>query len=115
MIAIDTSVLLAMALDEPEAERFHALVTRDPVVIGWPTLLETRMVLTGRGFANAAEIVRTLAHLPNLSATAFGERHYEAAERAFGQFGKGRHPAGLNMGDCFSYAGSSQKTENKAR
>ena len=104
MIAIDTSVILAMALGEAEADRFHAIVTAEEAAIGWPTLLEIRMVLAGRGFPNAAEIVRQLIDLPNLSAVPFGERHYRAAETAFDQFGKGRHPAGLNYGDCFSYA-----------
>lgn len=104
MIVVDTSVILAMALGEAEAERFHAIVTRDPVTIAWPTLLETRMVLSGRGFPNAADIIRQLIDLPNLSAIAFGQPHYDAAEKAFGRFGKSRHPAGLNYGDCFSYA-----------
>jgi ribonuclease VapC len=104
MIVIDTSVILAMALGETEADQFHAIVTRDDIAISWPTLLETRMVLTGRGFPNAAEIVHQLINLPNLTAVAFGERHYQAAEKAFNEFGKGRHRAGLNYGDCFSYA-----------
>jgi len=104
MTAIDTSVILAMALREPEADQFQRLVRRDAVIIGWPTLLELRMVLTGKGFANAAAIVDQLAELPNVTAVAFDQAHYRAAERAFERFGKGRHPAGLNMGDCFSYA-----------
>ncbi|KQY08769.1 twitching motility protein PilT [Rhizobium sp. Root73] len=104
MIAIDTSVILATSLREPEAERFHSLVTREEIVIGWPTLLETRMVLAGRGFSNPSAIIEQLVALPNVTAVAFGERHYHAAEKAFDQFGKGRHPASLNMGDCYSYA-----------
>ncbi|CAN7629480.1 type II toxin-antitoxin system VapC family toxin [Rhizobium sp. LjRoot98] len=104
MIAIDTSVILATSLREPEAERFHSLVTREEIVIGWPTLLETRMVLAGRGFSNPSAIIEQLVALPNVTAVAFGERHYHAAEKAFEQFGKGRHPASLNMGDCYSYA-----------
>lgn len=104
MIAIDTSVIVATALNEPEAELFHSLVTREDILIGWPTLLEARMVLTGRTFPNAAAIINQLVKLSNVTAVAFGERHYDAAEKAFDQFGKGRHPASLNMGDCFSYA-----------
>ncbi|NLH82936.1 MAG: type II toxin-antitoxin system VapC family toxin [Phyllobacteriaceae bacterium] len=104
MIALDTSVILTMALDEPEAEQFRSLVGREALVIGWPTLLEARMVLTGKGFPNAQAIVAQLVDLPRLTAIAFGERHYHAAERAFEAFGKGRHPAALNMGDCFAYA-----------
>lgn len=104
MIAIDTSVIVAMALGEPEAESFQALLGRQAAAVGWPTLLEARMVLTGKGFANAAAIIDQLARLPNVTPIAFEEKHYRAAENAFDRFGKGRHPAGLNMGDCFSYA-----------
>ena len=50
MISVDTSVILAMALGEPETERFTAMVGREAIAIGLPTLLEARMVLTGKGF-----------------------------------------------------------------
>ncbi len=101
MIAIDTSVILAIALREPEADPFERLVRRDAILIGWPTLLELRMVLTGKGFANAAAIVDQLIGLPNVTTIAFDEAQYRAAERAFDRFGKGRHAAGLNMGTVF--------------
>lgn len=104
MIAIDTSAIVAMALGEPEADSFQALLARQAAIVGWPTLLEARMVLTGKGFANAAAIIDQLGKLANITPIAFEERHYRAAEDAFDRFGKGRHPAGLNMGDCFSYA-----------
>jgi ribonuclease VapC len=104
MIALDTSAIVATSLGEPEAEKFHALVSREEILVGWPTLLEARMVLTGKNFPNAAAIIAQLVALPNVSTVAFGERHYHAAESAFERFGKGRHRASLNMGDCFSYA-----------
>ncbi|CVI62749.1 type II toxin-antitoxin system VapC family toxin (plasmid) [Agrobacterium leguminum] len=104
MIAVDTSVILTMALAEPEAERFTTLLGREAVAIGWPTLLEARMVLTGKGFPNASNIIDQLVQLPNVTAVAFDDAHYREAQRAFDRFGKGRHSAALNMGDCFSYA-----------
>ena len=104
MIALDTSAILAVALGEPDAEAFQSVIARDPITVGWPTLLETRMVLTGSGFPDPGAIVDQLARLPNVTTAAFGEAHYRAAEVAFDRFGKGRHPASLNMGDCFSYA-----------
>ncbi|MCY1247209.1 Ribonuclease VapC36 [compost metagenome] len=61
-------------------------------------------MLAGRGFPNASDIVDQLVQLPNVTAIAFDEAHYREAERAFDRFGKCRHPATLNMGDCFSYA-----------
>lgn len=104
MIAVDTSVILAIAIDEPEADTFRQLLGRETVIIGWPTLLEARMVLSGKGFPSAAKIIKRLADTANVTAIAFDEKHYRAAEDAFERFGRGRHPAALNMGDCFSYA-----------
>jgi ribonuclease VapC len=75
MIAIDTSVILASSLNEPEAELFRALVSREEILIGWPTLLESPMVLSGKNFPNAAAIIKQLVELPNVTAVAFGERH----------------------------------------
>lgn len=62
------------------------------------------MVLTGKGFPNASNIIDQLVQLPNVTAVPFDDAHYREAERAFDRFGKGRHSAALNMGDCFSYA-----------
>lgn len=104
MIAIDTSVILAIVLSEPEAETFKAVLRNDALLIGWPTLFETRIVLAAKGFSDPGDIVSRLAEAPNVTAVPFGAEHYRTAERAYDRFGKGRHPAGLNMGDCFSYA-----------
>lgn len=104
MIAIDTSVLVAIVLDEPEAETFKSVLRQEEIVIGWPTLFETRTVLAAKGFSNAADIVSRFFNTPNIMPIAFTEKHYREAETALARYGKGRHPAGLNMGDCFSYA-----------
>lgn len=104
MIAIDTSVLVAIVLEEPEAETFKSVLRQEEIVIGWPTLFETRTVLTAKRFSNPAEIVSRFVDAPNVMPIAFSEKHYREAEFALDRYGKGRHPAGLNMGDCFSYA-----------
>lgn len=104
MIAVDTSVILAIALDETEAETFKTILRQEALLIGWPTLFETRIVLAAKGFTNAGGIVTRLAETSNVTPIAFDSKHYKAAEDAFERYGKGRHPAGLNMGDCFSYA-----------
>lgn len=75
MIAINASVILATALDEPEAPLSVACHTRGNPGC-WPTLVEARMVLAGRKFQNADTIIRQLAALPNLVTVAFDERHY---------------------------------------
>ena len=103
-LALDTSVIVAIALDEPEADAFKSALRGASLLIGWPTLFETRVVLAAKGFANAHDIVARLAEAPNVTPVAFERKHFEAAERALERFGKGRHPAALNMGDCFAYA-----------
>lgn len=104
MIAVDTSVIVAIVLEEPEAETFKSVLRQEEIVIGWPTLFETRTVLTAKGFSNPADIVSRFFDAPNIMPVAFNEKHYREAETALDRFGKGRHPASLNMGDCFSYA-----------
>ncbi|KQZ54146.1 twitching motility protein PilT [Rhizobium sp. Root149] len=104
MIVIDTSVLVAIVLEEPEAEAFKSVLRQEEIVIGWPTLFETRTVLTAKRFSNAADIVSRFVDAPNIMPIAFSEKHFREAESALDRYGKGRHSANLNMGDCFSYA-----------
>ncbi|MCA1494945.1 type II toxin-antitoxin system VapC family toxin [Ensifer sp. NBAIM29] len=104
MIAIDTSVILTVVLEEPETESFKAVLRQEALLIGWPTLFESRIVLAAKGFSNAGDIVARLTEAPNVTTVAFDGKHYAAAEQAYDRYGKGRHPAALNMGDCFSYA-----------
>lgn len=104
MIALDTSAIVAIVLEEPEAEVFKSILRQEEIVIGWPTLFETRTVLTAKGFSNPGDIVARLSDVPNFTPVPFDRKHYHAAERALDRYGKGRHPASLNMGDCYSYA-----------
>lgn len=104
MIAVDTSAIVAIVLEEPEAETFKSLLRNEDIVIGWPTLFETRTVLAAKGFSNSGDIVVRFAQAPNILPVAFDERHYRAAEDALDRYGRARHRASLNMGDCFSYA-----------
>lgn len=104
MIALDTSAIVAILLDEPEAETFKTVLRQETVMIGWPTLFETRTVLTAKRFSNPGEIVARFSQAPNITPVDFDGQHYGAAEQALERYGKGRHSAGLNMGDCFSYA-----------
>lgn len=67
-------------------------------------MFELRTVLSAKRFANAGDIVNRFLDAPNITTIAFDGRHYRAAEHALEHYGKGRHPASLNMGDCFSYA-----------
>ena len=102
---IDSSAVLAILFEEPDAERFE-----EAIADAWPrrmsavALLEATMVVEGRGGAEAgsdldAFLTRTRVELMPVTA-----EQADVARRAWRRFGKGNHPAALNFGDCFAYA-----------
>lgn len=104
-MTLDSSALVAILFGEPG---YLGLVDRvlqaDHVRIGAPTLVETSLVLTGRRRAPlAGEIEGLIAEL-GVVVVAFGEAEWRLAADAFARFGRGRHPAALNFGDCLAYA-----------
>lgn len=104
-MVLDTSALLAILNDEPERRSFNeAIEAAETVSLSAATFVETSIVIEARF---GAEGVRDLDHFLGLAAIevrAVDADQAHAARRAFTEFGKGRHPAGLNFGDCFSYA-----------
>ncbi len=93
MIAVDSSVLVAVVLGEPEAEGLLAALQAQPAVLSAVNLVEASIVVESRqGLDTIDEVAPVDAELSA-----------EAVE-AWRRFGKGRHPAGLNVGDCFAYA-----------
>ena len=106
MIVLDTSALVAIALDEPESEAFSRIIAVNGMaLIGTPTLVESAMVLEARLSAGAEHFLDGLMALPSLRSVDFDHRMVRAARDAFLRFGRGRgHPARLNMGDCMAYA-----------
>jgi ribonuclease VapC len=94
-----------MIVEEPGHERFlDAIADASTVAIGAPTLVETEMVMIGQvGTAGSARVARFLERNAVLEIP-FGEAHRQAATEAFTRYGKGRHPARLNYGDCMTYA-----------
>ncbi len=105
MIALDSSAIVAIALDEPESFEFVLLITRRSSLIGRPTVLETHMVLRDRSGEDGIAILDRLLTYPKIRVIDFEEHHLVVARRAFGLYGKGRgHPAQLNFGDCMAYA-----------
>lgn len=102
---LDTSVLVAIALREPGYEELiEKLRSADALGISTPTLVEAGIVLSARlGIEPQAVLDRFLRDF-GVVPVAFGERHWREAVDAFRRFGKGRHPASLNFGDCLSYA-----------
>jgi ribonuclease VapC len=104
MIAVDSSAVLALALDEADAEKFVGPLADAPCLIGWPTLLEIYLVLRSRRKTFALETADAWRLAPNVTAIAFDLSLYDEARVAFERFGKGIHPAKLNFGDCMAYA-----------
>ena len=104
-MVIDTSAIVAIAFDEPEAEWIERTIADEPVrLVSAATVVEAAMVIESRyGEAGGRELdlwlVRIGADIVPVDAD-----QAEEARRAWRRFGKGRHPAGLNYGDCFSYA-----------
>jgi ribonuclease VapC len=104
-MVIDTSAVIAIILGEPEREIFSAAILADPIrIIGEPTLVESSMVMMGRSGEEGLLRVRRLMSRLTIKSLPFTADHRERATDAFRRFGKGRHPAALNFGDCMSYA-----------
>ncbi|MCW2242026.1 type II toxin-antitoxin system VapC family toxin [Azospirillum canadense] len=102
-MVVDTSAIMAILLAEPDAARYaRAIGAADVRLISAATVLECSIVAIAR-FGNDATLAAWMAdhafEVVVVDATQVG-----LARDAFLRFGKGRHPAGLNYGDCFSYA-----------
>ncbi len=103
MIAVDTSALIAILQDEPEASEFlDILKTNDACVIGSPTQFEALLVAAKRPTGQAD--IRLLLTRAGVDTIDWTQEHANVAAEAFLRFGKGRHPAALNFGDCMAYA-----------
>jgi len=104
-VIVDTSALVAMLLREEGWETLRSAVVDDEVVgIGAPSLLETVLVISGRAGRDRSEDVERFVRDLGIVVIPFEEDHARAAAEAFARFGKGRHRAALNFGDCMSYA-----------
>jgi ribonuclease VapC len=104
-MVLDTSALLALLLDESEAEAFRTAVEEDTTrLVSAATLLETAVVIEAiKGDAGGREL-DLLLHKAGIEIVAGDAGHVTEARRAYRRFGKGRHAAGLNFGDLFAYA-----------
>lgn len=101
MIAVDTSALMAIVLDEPEADVCQAILeSEDELLISAGTLAEALIVAARRNSRDKMERLIEGLGIKIVSVTpASAKRMANAYER----WGKGMHPAGLNLGDCFAY------------
>lgn len=106
-MVIDTSVLVAIVLGEPDAEAFKvALRSADPgaLTISAVTAAEAAMVVEARQGSDAARDLDALISTLSIRIEPVDSGQSVVAVEAWRRFGKGRHPAGLNLGDLFPYA-----------
>lgn len=104
-MVVDSSALLAILLLEPEAEAFARLLAATPrPLISSFSVLETSVVLLQRKGADGPRLLDALLHTMRAEVVSLNADQADLARDAYLRFGKGRHPAGLNLGDCCSYA-----------
>lgn len=104
-MVLDTSALVAILFDEPERAGFAAAIQADPRrLVSAATVLEATMVVESRLGEAAGRELDLLLHRIGAEVVAVNQSQLESARQAWRKFGKGRHRAGLNFGDCFSYA-----------
>lgn len=103
---IDTSAVVAILLDEDEAESFrHYLDAHLFPVISAATLHELYCVATRKEFTDGESQIGTLLSLIEPEIAPFDVEQLRAAKDGYARYGRGtKHRAGLNMGDCFAYA-----------
>ncbi len=104
-MVIDTSAILAILRDEPERRAFNeAIESADPRLMSAASFVEASVVIeTRRGYEGLRDFDLFMARAGiELAPVDADQAHI--ARQAFREYGKGRHPAGLNFGDCFSYA-----------
>jgi ribonuclease VapC len=101
---VDSSALCALALKEPDYERYLEALARQLASIGAPTAAEAATILSGRLGEHGPLVVTGLLDRFSIEVIPFTPRHWTLAVAAYRQFGRGRHRASLNFGDCLAYA-----------
>ena len=104
-MVIDTSALAAIFFHEPERDAFrNAIVAASSRLISAATVLEAGMVIEGRKGGGAGREFDLFIVRAHIKIVPIDAELADLARSAWRKYGKGRHPAGLNFGDCFSYA-----------
>ncbi len=104
-MVIDSSAIVAILFGEEDAERFGAAIEADPMrLMSTATVLEASLVVESELGEEGARELDLLLLGAGIETVAFNQEQLRLARHAFRVYGKGRHPAGLNFGDCFSYA-----------
>jgi ribonuclease VapC len=104
-MVLDTSAILAILLEEPEAAQFVHLIGEDRVrLCSAVTFVEASIVLQNRKGKRGKQKLDQFLRRARVQIMAVDVKQAEAARYAYEKLGKGKHPAGLNLGDCFSYS-----------
>lgn len=104
-MVIDTSAIVAILLGEPEQEQLiEKIADATTRLISAPTLVECNLVVESRKQSLGRAELELFVYEAELTVVPFDRVQADVAARAWRQYGKGRHPAGLNFGDCFAYA-----------
>ena len=104
-MVIDTPALVAMLSGEPDTVRMEIAVEKDPVrLMSAATLLETSIVIESRYGEPGGRELDLWLHRAAVDVVAVDAEQAEIARSAYRRYGKERHRAALNYGDCFSYA-----------
>lgn len=102
---LDSSAIVGVLRKEPRYEALAAQIrAAETIGVGTPTLVETEIVLVGGVGHSGRVLLRHFVLEEGVEVIPFGNEHWREAGRAFARFGKGRHPARLNFGDCMTYA-----------
>lgn len=104
-MVVDTSALIAILFEEPETAQFEQLIAAAPeVVMSAASHLESGIVMLGRHGPSYLPRLEQALHRFGITVVPVTPEQARLAIAAYARFGKGRHPAALNYGDCFSYA-----------
>jgi ribonuclease VapC len=104
-MTLDSSAVVAILFAEPGyLDLVDRILDAEAVRISAPTVVEAMLVFAGRRRSSDAAAVEALLQELGVTVVPFGERETRAAAAAFLKYGRGRHRAGLNFGDCFAYA-----------
>lgn len=103
-LVVDSSAIMALLLDEPSAPAIElALAESYPVAIGAATLVEVSLVAEARLGPEGALGVDRIVRYAEMEVVPLGDDAAREAIDGWRRFGKGRHPANLNLGDCYTY------------
>lgn len=102
---VDTSAIVAIVFQEPDYMMLiRKLTEAGEAGIAAPTLVECGIVLSAKLKQDARGLLARLLEEMNIVVLPFSEAHFGMAVGAWQKYGKGQHPAGLNFGDCLTYA-----------